>query len=104
MREPSFWWREPGFASGLLAPLAAVYGTVAGARLAQSGWRADVPVANRSTRDTDSEFQVSQLSDVISKVTWRRFSGGLFRGAMNRDEPVSSRSQANRCARRIQSQ
>ena len=44
MREPSFWWREPGFASGLLAPLAAGYGTVAGARLAQRGWRADVPV------------------------------------------------------------
>jgi len=44
MREPSFWWRDAGVASSMLAPLAAVYGTVAGARLAQRGWRAGVPV------------------------------------------------------------
>lgn len=44
MREPSFWWREAGIASSLLSPLAAVHGAVAGARLAQRGWRAGVPV------------------------------------------------------------
>lgn len=44
MREPSFWWREPGIASRALAPLAAIYGAVAGARLARSGRRAAVPV------------------------------------------------------------
>jgi tetraacyldisaccharide 4'-kinase len=44
MREPSFWWREPGIASLALAPLAAIYGAVAGARLARSGARARVPV------------------------------------------------------------
>jgi tetraacyldisaccharide 4'-kinase len=44
MREPAFWWREAGLAAGLLAPLAAVYGAVAAARLAQSGARAAVPV------------------------------------------------------------
>jgi tetraacyldisaccharide 4'-kinase len=44
MREPAFWWREAGLAAGLLAPLAALYGAVASARLAQRGARAAAPV------------------------------------------------------------
>ena len=44
MREPAFWWREAALAAGLLAPLAALYGAVAGARLARRGVRAAVPV------------------------------------------------------------
>jgi tetraacyldisaccharide 4'-kinase len=44
MREPSFWWRDAGVASSLLAPLAAAYGAVAGARLRRRGRRAGVPV------------------------------------------------------------
>lgn len=44
MREPAFWWREAGLAAGLLAPLAALYGAVASARLTQRGARAAVPV------------------------------------------------------------
>jgi tetraacyldisaccharide 4'-kinase len=44
MREPAFWWREAGLASGLLAPLAAVYGAIASARLAQRGAHVTVPV------------------------------------------------------------
>jgi tetraacyldisaccharide 4'-kinase len=44
MREPAFWWREAAIAARLLAPLAAVYGAVAGWRLGQSGARASVPV------------------------------------------------------------
>jgi tetraacyldisaccharide 4'-kinase len=44
MREPSFWWREPGIASGMLAPLAALYGTIAATRLEGRGARAGVPV------------------------------------------------------------
>ena len=44
MREPSFWWREAGSLSTLLAPLAALYGAVAAHRLAQPGERARVPV------------------------------------------------------------
>jgi hypothetical protein len=77
--------------------LAAQYRT--SPRFYTSQRRADVPVTSRSSRDTESEFQISQVTDAISKVTWRRFTGGLFRGAMSRDEPVSSRSQADRCAR-----
>jgi tetraacyldisaccharide 4'-kinase len=44
MREPSFWWRAPGLPAALLAPVAAVYGAVAAARLRRQGRRADVPV------------------------------------------------------------
>ena len=44
MREPAFWWREPGLAAGVLAPLAAIYGAVAARRMARQGRRAGVPV------------------------------------------------------------
>jgi tetraacyldisaccharide 4'-kinase len=44
MREPAFWWRKPGLAAGLLAPLGTLYGTVASARLTRRGVRAAVPV------------------------------------------------------------
>src|SRR5215469_12256296 len=44
MREPSFWWSEASLASALLAPLAAIYGAVAQARLGARGRRAGVPV------------------------------------------------------------
>jgi tetraacyldisaccharide 4'-kinase len=44
MREPAFWWRPAGPRAGLLAPVAAIYGAVAGRRLARKGWRASVPV------------------------------------------------------------
>ncbi len=44
MREPSFWWRAPSIASGLLAPAAAVYGAIAGRRLRRRGRRVNVPI------------------------------------------------------------
>ena len=44
MREPAFWWRKPGLACGLLAPIAAVYGNIAAQRMAPQGNRAGVPV------------------------------------------------------------
>jgi tetraacyldisaccharide 4'-kinase len=40
MREPAFWWRKPGLAAHLLAPLAALYGAVAARRLRRPGQRA----------------------------------------------------------------
>jgi tetraacyldisaccharide 4'-kinase len=43
MRAPAFWWRPPGLASALLAPLGAIYGAVAGARLKRRGASAGVP-------------------------------------------------------------
>jgi tetraacyldisaccharide 4'-kinase len=44
MREPAFWWRKPGLAAALLAPLAALYGAVATRRLARRGLSAGLPV------------------------------------------------------------
>jgi tetraacyldisaccharide 4'-kinase len=44
MREPAFWWRKPGLAAGLAAPLGLLYGAVAASRLARRGARVAVPV------------------------------------------------------------
>ncbi len=42
MREPAFWWKPGG--GRLLAPLAAIYGAVAGLRMLSAGSRIGVPV------------------------------------------------------------
>jgi tetraacyldisaccharide 4'-kinase len=39
MREPAFWWREPGLMSTLLAPLGALYGAIAARRMRRPGHR-----------------------------------------------------------------
>jgi tetraacyldisaccharide 4'-kinase len=44
MREPSFWWQEPGTYAGMLAPFAALYGAIAARRMAQPGANAPIPV------------------------------------------------------------
>jgi tetraacyldisaccharide 4'-kinase len=44
MREPRFWWRKPGLASALLAPVAAAYGSIAAQRMHGAGARAGIPV------------------------------------------------------------
>ena len=44
MRAPAFWWQAPGLCSAALAPLGAIYGAIAGARMRRAGVRADVPV------------------------------------------------------------
>jgi tetraacyldisaccharide 4'-kinase len=44
MREPSFWWRDSGPASALLAPASWCYGKIAARRMARRGTRAGVPV------------------------------------------------------------
>lgn len=42
IREPAFWWRSG--TGGLLLPLAAIYGAVAGLRMASTGRKAGLPV------------------------------------------------------------
>jgi tetraacyldisaccharide 4'-kinase len=44
MREPAFWWRPAGLKSGLLSPLAAVYGAITASRMAGAGHDAGIPV------------------------------------------------------------
>ena len=44
VREPAFWHRPPSWQSRLLQPIGALYGIIAGRRLAQAGERVGVPV------------------------------------------------------------
>jgi tetraacyldisaccharide 4'-kinase len=44
MREPAFWWREPGLLAHMLAPLGTLYGAAAAHRMRQPGERACVQV------------------------------------------------------------
>lgn len=44
LRAPQFWWRKPGPLAALFYPVAAIYGAIAGARLARKGYRAKIPV------------------------------------------------------------
>lgn len=44
MREPAFWWRRAGFASGMLTPPALLYGAIAANRMTGKGKPAGVPV------------------------------------------------------------
>lgn len=44
MREPGFWWRQPGLTSALLAPFGKAYGAIAEKRMDRAGTRAGVPV------------------------------------------------------------
>jgi tetraacyldisaccharide 4'-kinase len=44
VKAPSFWWREPGLASALLSPVSAIWGLVAGRRMARDTERCAVPV------------------------------------------------------------
>lgn len=44
MREPAFWWRQPGLASSLLSPLGLGYGAIAAKRMARRGTLAGIPV------------------------------------------------------------
>jgi tetraacyldisaccharide 4'-kinase len=44
MREPAFWYRPPSWMSGLLMPLGAIYGWIAGQRLQREGFDAGIPV------------------------------------------------------------
>jgi tetraacyldisaccharide 4'-kinase len=44
MRDPAFWWEEPGAAAAWLAPAAALYGAIAARRMTSAGRAAPVPV------------------------------------------------------------
>ncbi|HXZ22885.1 MAG TPA: tetraacyldisaccharide 4'-kinase [Pseudolabrys sp.] len=44
MREPAFWWRNPGLAAALLNPLGLAYGALAARRMTKKGTQAGVPV------------------------------------------------------------
>lgn len=76
MREPAFWWRKPGLASALLAPLAALYGAVAAQRMVRTGARADVPVicvGNFTLGGTGKTPAAIALAQMLSEAGERVF-------------------------------
>jgi tetraacyldisaccharide 4'-kinase len=44
VREPRFWWLEPGLVAAALAPVAAIYGAITASRMRGQGKRAALPV------------------------------------------------------------
>ena len=44
MREPAFWWRNPGLAAALLNPFGLAYGAIAARRMTKTGTEVGVPV------------------------------------------------------------
>ncbi|MDP2410435.1 MAG: tetraacyldisaccharide 4'-kinase [Pseudolabrys sp.] len=44
MRDPGFWWEEPGLRSALLSPFGMMYGAVSAKRMQKAGARCGVPV------------------------------------------------------------
>ena len=44
MREPRFWWQEPGIASALLSSFGTLYGNAAASRMRRRSQRANIPV------------------------------------------------------------
>ena len=74
-REPSFWWRPPGLISGLLSPLAAVYGAVAACADGAAGPRRRHPRRLRRQPDAGRRRQDAG-GDCGGANSGRRPAGG----------------------------
>ncbi len=86
MREPAFWWRPAGLMSGLLSPLAAIYGAVAASRMARAGHDAGIPVicvgnpTLGGAGKTPTAIAVAQMLDAAGRrpfVLSRGYGGAL---------------------------
>jgi tetraacyldisaccharide 4'-kinase len=99
MREPSFWWRPPGLMSGLLSPLAAIYGAVVAWRMAQPGRAAGIPVicvgnlTLGGAGKTPTAIAVAQILDAAGRrpIVLSRGYGGELAGPVGVD-PARHRS------------
>lgn len=93
MRAPAFWWHPPGIASAALAPLGALYGAVAGARLARAGEVAPIPaicignfVAGGAGKTPAAIAVANRLRDLgRAPVFLSRGYGGRLRGPVRVD-------------------
>jgi tetraacyldisaccharide 4'-kinase len=93
LREPAFWWREAGAASALLAPIAALYGGIAGRRMRRAGTRAAAPVicignfTLGGTGKTPTAIAVAQLLAEAGETPalLSRGYGGQFAGPVQVD-------------------
>ncbi len=92
-REPSFWWRPPGLISGLLSPLAAVYGAVAASRMARPGRAAGIPIVCignltlGGAGKTPAAMAVARILDAAGRrpVMLSRGYGGALKGPVGVD-------------------
>ncbi|WP_024507586.1 tetraacyldisaccharide 4'-kinase [Bradyrhizobium sp. ARR65] len=90
MREPAFWHRPASWTSHLLWPFAALYGAVAGLRMARKGFDAGVPVfcvGNYHLGGAGKTPTVLALADILRElgetpVVLSRGYGGRRRGPL----------------------
>jgi tetraacyldisaccharide 4'-kinase len=90
VRAPSFWWRQPGWGATGLAPLAAIYGTIAAKRLAGIGRRIGIPVVCignltlGGSGKTPTALAVAQMLIAEGERPWflSRGYGGRQRGPL----------------------
>jgi tetraacyldisaccharide 4'-kinase len=93
MREPRFWHGAPSLTSGLLLPLAALYGAVAARRMQRSGLNAGVPVicvGNYHVGGAGKTPTVLALAELLrdlgeTPVVLSRGYGGGLRGPVRVD-------------------
>ncbi len=86
----------PGIAAGLLAPLGAIYGAVAGARMAQRGHRAGIPVicvgnlTLGGAGKTPTAIAVARILDAAGRRPFvlSRGYGGALKGPVRVDPAV----------------
>ena len=96
MREPAFWWRARGWQAALLSPLGAIYGAVAGARMARPGAVVPVPVlciGNLTLGGTGKTPAVIAVAKILAAaghapVILSRGYGGALAGPLAVDPPM----------------
>jgi tetraacyldisaccharide 4'-kinase len=101
VRDPAFWWQPPGIAAGVLSPVAAIYGAIAGARMARPGRRAAVPVicvgnfTLGGSGKTPATLAIAALlrSAGYSPALLSRGYGGSLSGPVTVDPPSHTAAQ-----------
>jgi tetraacyldisaccharide 4'-kinase len=101
MRDPEFWWRKAGLASGLLAPVAACYGAIAARRMAKAGAHAGVPVVcvgnftHGGTGKTPTAMYLAKMLEYAGEKPFclSRGYGGSLAGPQRVDAKVDSAAQ-----------
>ncbi|PYE84642.1 tetraacyldisaccharide 4'-kinase [Pseudoroseicyclus aestuarii] len=94
MRAPGFWYRPPGLASGVLAPLGGLYGYATARRLrARPGYRAGVPVICLGNITIGGTGKTPSAMDMLMRLAARGHSphvlsrghGGALKGPLRVD-------------------
>lgn len=98
MREPDFWYASSSLRSLLLAPIAAIYGAVAGARMTRQGERVAIPVICvgnyhlGGAGKTPTTLRLAQMLRELGEtpvVVSRGYGGSLTGPVLVADDPAS---------------